>query len=103
MWLPAPNVVCGWVVAYKSAGKDRVVRRPVAMKGAMGINPKGCYSPKNLAPMTRMAIANLMRSYLRNVQEYMKKKADAGDDPAKQPPMIWGWSTAFPCWRRRSP
>ena len=28
------NVVCGWAVAYKSAGKDRVLRRPAAMKAA---------------------------------------------------------------------
>ncbi len=97
------NVVCGWVVAYKSAGKDRVVRRPVAMKGAMGINPKGCYSPKNLAPMTRMAIANLMRSYLRNVQEYMKKKADAGDDPAKQPPYDLGLEHGIPVLEKKIP
>ena len=66
------NVVCGWVMAYKSAGKDRVVKRPVAMKGAMGINPKGCYSKTNQAPMTRMAIANIMRTYLKNVKDYMK-------------------------------
>ena len=97
------NVVCGWVVAYKSAGKDRVVRRPVAMKGAMGINPKGCYSPKNLAPMTRMDIANLMRSYLRNVQEYMKKKADAGDDPAKQPPYDLGLEHGIPVLEKKIP
>ena len=44
------NVVCGWVVAYKSAGKDRVVRRPAALKAAMGINPKGCYAARNQAP-----------------------------------------------------
>ena len=54
------NVVCGWVMAYKSAGKNRLMKDPVAMKAAMGINPKGCYSKKNVAPMTRMAIANIM-------------------------------------------
>lgn len=97
------NVVCGWVVAYKSAGQDRVVRRPVAMKGAMGINPKGCYSPKNQAPMTRMAIANLMRTYLRNVQEYMKKKAEAGDDPAKLPPYDLGLEHGIPVLEKKIP
>ena len=97
------NVVCGWVVAYKSAGKDRVVRRPVAMKAAMGINPKGCYSPRNQAPMTRMAIANMMRTYLRNVQEYMKKKADAGDDPAKLPPYDLGLEHGIPVLEKKIP
>ena len=97
------NVVCGWVVAYKSAGKDRLVRRPVAMKAAMGINPKGCYSPRNQAPMTRMAIANIMRTYLRNVKEYMQKKADAGDDPAKLPPYDLGLEHGIPVLEKKIP
>lgn len=97
------NVVCGWVVAFKSAGKDRLVRRPVAMKAAMGINPKGCYAPKKQAPMTRMAIANIMRTYLRNVQEYMKKKADAGDDPAKLPPYDLGLEHGIPVLEKKIP
>ena len=72
------NVVCGWAMAYKSAGKNRLLKDPVAMKAAMGINPKGCYSKKNAAPMTRMAIADLLRTWLRDVKEYMRKKEEAG-------------------------
>ncbi len=97
------NVVCGWVMAYKSAGKNRVVRRPVAMKGAMGINPKGVYAAKNQTPMTRMAIANTMRTYLRNVQEYMKKKADAGDDQTKMPPYDLGLEHGIPVLEKKIP
>lgn len=97
------NVICGWVMAYKSAGKDRVVKRPVAMKAAMGINPKGCYSPKNQAPMTRMAIANLMKTYLRNVQEYQKKKQDAGDDKTKLPPYDLGLEHGIPVLEKKIP
>ena len=55
------NVVCGWGMAYKSAGEHRLIKDPVALKAAMGINPKGCYAAKKMAPMTRMAIANLMK------------------------------------------
>lgn len=97
------NVVCGWAMAYKSAGKDRVVRRPVAMKGAMGINPKGVYAAKNQAPMTRMAIANSMRTYLRNVRDYMQKKADAGDDKEKLPPYDLGLEHGIPVLEKKIP
>ncbi len=97
------NVVCGWVMAYKSAGSDRVVKRPVAMKGAMGINPKGCYSKTNQAPMTRMAIANIMRTYLKNVKDYMKKKEDAAGDPEKMPPFDLGLEHGIPVLEKKIP
>lgn len=97
------NVVCGWVMAYKSAGKDRVVKRPVAMKGAMGINPKGCYSKTNQAPMTRMAIANIMRTYLKKVKEYMKKKEEAAGDPEKMPPFDLGLEHGIPVLEKKIP
>ena len=84
------NVVCGWGMAYKSAGEHRLIKDPVALKAAMGINPKGCYAAKKMAPMTRMAIANLMKKYLRDVKDYMAKKAAAGDDATKLPPYDLG-------------
>lgn len=97
------NVVCGWVMAYKSAGKNRLLKDPVAMKGAMGINPKGCYSKKNQAPMSRMAIANIMRGYLRNVAEYMRKKEEAAGDPAKMPPFDLGLEHGIPVMKKEIP
>lgn len=83
------NVVGGYCVAVKSAGESlasRVIANPVALKAAMGINPKGVYSGKKRMPMSRMGIAQVLRDYLTRVREYMKKKADAGDDPDKLPP-----------------
>ena len=97
------NVVCGWVIAMKSAGKNRVIRHPAAMKAAMGINPKGVYSAKNQAPMTRMAIANTMKTYLRNVREYMDKKAAAGEDKAKLPPFDLGLEHGIPVLEKKIP
>lgn len=97
------NVVCGWGMVIKSAGKDRYLLHPAVMKGAMGINPKGCYSPKNQVPMTRMAIANLMKTYLRNVQEYMRKKAAAGDDESKRPPFDLGLEHGIPVLEKKLP
>ena len=97
------NVVCGWGMAYTSAGEHRLIKDPVALKAAMGINPKGCYAAKKMAPMTRMAIANLMKKYLRDVKDYMAKKAAAGDDAAKLPPYDLGLEHGIPVIEKKIP
>ena len=97
------NVVCGWGMAYKSAGEHRLIKDPVALKAAMGINPKGCYAAKKMAPMTRMAIANLMKKYLRDVKDYMAKKAVAGDDATKLPPYDLGLEHGIPVIEKKIP
>lgn len=97
------NVVCGWGIVLKSAGEDRLLLHPAVMKGAMGINPKGCYCGKGAAPMTRMAIANIMKSYLRSVREYMDKKAAAGDDKTKLPPYDAGLEHGIPVLEKKIP
>ena len=90
------NIVGGLGMVMKSAGKDRLLKRAAVLKGAMGINPKGCYAPMNRAPMTRMAIANMHRDYLRRVKEYMEKKEAAGDDKEKMPPYDLGLEHGIP-------
>ena len=97
------NVICGWGIVLKSAGDDRLLLHPAVMKGAMGINPKGCYSSKKMAPMTRMAIANTMKTWLRNVREYMDKKASAGSDPDKLPPYDPGLEHGIPVLKKEIP
>ena len=97
------NVVCGWGMAYKSAGDHRLLKDAVALKAAMGINPKGCYAAKKMAPMTRMAIANLMKKYLRDVKDYMAKKAAAGDDATKLPPYDLGLEHGIPVIEKKIP
>lgn len=97
------NVVCGWGMAYKSAGEHRLIKDPVALKAAMGINPKGCYAAKKMAPMTRMAIANLMKKYLRDVKDYMAKKAAADDDATKLPPYDLGLEHGIPVIEKKIP
>jgi len=90
------NIVGGLGMIMKSAGKERLLKRAAVLKGAMGINPKGCYAPMNRAPMTRMAIANMHRDYLRRVKEYMEKKEAAGDDKEKMPPYDLGLEHGIP-------
>lgn len=97
------NVVGGVGMIYKSAGQNRVVRRNAVLKAATGINPKGVYGPKNMAPMTRMAIAGTLRTYLKNVQEYQKKKNDAGEDKEKLPPFDPAMEHGIPVLEKKIP
>lgn len=100
------NVVCGWTVVVKSAGDSlasRVIKHPAALKGAMGINPKSVYSPKFMAPMTRMSIAETLREYLRKVREYMDKKSAAGGDSAKLPPYDEAMEHGVPVLEKKIP
>ncbi len=100
------NVVGGWCIAMKSAGNglaDQVIADPVALKAAMGINPKGVYNGKNRCPMSRMGIAQTLRDYLTKVQAYMKKKADAGDDISKLPPYDASMEHGIPVMEKKIP
>ena len=79
------NVVGGTFAIVKLAGKrvDRMIlRAPAAMKCAFGENPKGCYGhDKRQSPMTRMAVAALLRELLLRTLRYRDDKA-AGKNPA---------------------
>lgn len=82
------NVICGLVCAVKSAGESlesRTLKRPVALKAAMGVNPKGVYGPRNATPMSRLGVAQIFREYFLQVQDYMKKKEEANGDTEKMP------------------
>ena len=80
------NVIGGWGIVLKSAGDDRLIKHPAVLKAATGINPKGVYSKQTKSPMTRMSIIYLLRSYLRDVQDYLRRKEEAAADPEKQAP-----------------
>ena len=76
------NVIGGQIAAMKMRGKrveEMILKAPAAMKFALGQNPKGVYGGKNKAPMTRMAIAAIMRKTLTRAQRYAVK-LDAGED-----------------------
>ena len=97
------NVVGGMACAMKSHGRsisDMCIRNPVALKMALGGNPKGVYGKAGKAPMTRMAIAQIIRELFINAQEYMKKKETAGDDKDKLPAYDAGLENAALALRR---
>lgn len=78
------NVIGGMVCAVKSHGnsiEDMCIKNPVALKAALGGNPKGVYGERNEMPMTRMGIAHVLRDTFMKAKEYMAKK-EAGKDVA---------------------
>ena len=78
------NVVGGTFTSIKLAGKrvdKMIIKDPVAMKCAVGENPKRCYGQNGKkAPMTRMGTAALLRELLFKTRRYMEDKA-AGKNP----------------------
>ena len=78
------NVVGGTFAIIKLVGKrvdKMVVRSSAAMKCAFGENPKGCYGQNKKSPMTRMAVAALLRELLMRTIRYRDDIA-AGKNPA---------------------
>lgn len=71
------NVIGGSVFATKTYGNnifDMVIKNPVALKAALGGNPKGVYGDMNKSPMTRMAIAEIIKELLRSAKKYYLEK-----------------------------
>ena len=82
------NVICGLACAVKSAGTSlasRTLRNPIALKAAMGVNPKGVYGPRTALPMSRLGVADLFRDYFLKVKDYQAKKVQGVSDPEKMP------------------
>ena len=74
------NVVGGQWLFMKTDGRiidDMVVLEPAAMKVAFGENVKSTYNNKNMMPMTRMAIAAMLREELFEARKYKNNKKAA--------------------------
>jgi imidazolonepropionase-like amidohydrolase len=83
------NAIGGQIAAIKTAGRrvdDMIVKAPVAMKFALGENPKSCYNDRHETPITRMATAALIREELFKAQEYLDKQQKAQEDEDAEPP-----------------
>ncbi len=77
------NIIGGQFTAVKMYGScidDMIIKQTVAMKGAMGENPKTVYNEKNQAPVTRMATAAMMREALIKASEYKKAVEEYEED-----------------------
>ena len=77
------NLIGGRICAIKLAGStvdEMLIERVVAMKFAMGENPKKHYGQKKeQAPMTRMAVMAMLREAFEQAIRYRDKKAKGED------------------------
>ena len=83
------NAISGQFCAIKTYGKrvdKMVLREPVAMKFALGENPKKVYNDKSETPMTRMATAALIREELSKAKRYLEDVQKAEEDPEENDP-----------------
>ena len=83
------NVIGGTFAAIKLAGHDvdsMILKNPVAMKIAFGENPKECYGQNGRkAPVTRMAVAGLLRETLFKARKYRDDLAAAEKEGKPRP------------------
>lgn len=77
------NAICGSIAAVKTKGKriDKMLLGKVGMKISLGENPKMTYIDKDSSPVTRMAIAALIREALSKAQRYMVDKESGDETP----------------------
>lgn len=78
------NPIAGQAAAIRTCGRridDMILKAPIAMKFALGENPKSTYNDRDETPVTRMATAALIRENLRKAQEYRMKQQLAQEDP----------------------
>lgn len=82
------NVIGGQFLAMKTYGirvDNMIIKDPVAMKIAFGENPKNIYSSQHKSPVTRMAIAALIRETLFKAKKYKEALDKFRDEPDKLP------------------
>jgi len=83
------NVIGGTFAVIKTVGKnveEMVVKEEVAMKMALGENPKRVYNGKKVTPSTRMGSAAVMRRELTKAKEYYDKVQKAKKNKEDMPP-----------------
>ncbi|MDO5110567.1 MAG: amidohydrolase [Erysipelotrichaceae bacterium] len=98
------NAIGGTWIAVKTRGvsaDEMVIRDPVAMKCALGENPKRVYKEKGSS--ARMSIASHIRNMLYLAKDYMARKEAAGDDPSKLPRFDFKCEAMIPVLKKEIP
>ena len=98
------NAIGGTWIAVKTTGDcvdDMIVKNPVAMKCALGENPKRCYKDKGNC--ARMSTASVIRGMLFRAKEYLAKKEAAGDDVFKKPAFDFKCEAMIPVLKKEIP
>ncbi len=96
------EVIAGTFCALKTVGKtiyEMTIKEEMAMKMALGENPKRVFGGRNQMPSTRMSNAAMMRESLFKAREYYDKKKDyekavaEGKEDAKKPEFNMKWES----------
>lgn len=76
------NPIAGDICAVSTLGKriDNMILRRVGIKFALGENPKMTYMNRDESPVTRMAIASIIREELAKTQRYIRDKELAEEE-----------------------
>ncbi len=98
------NAIGGTWIAVKTHGicvDDMIIKDPIAMKGALGENPKRCYRDKGNS--ARMSTAAVVRNMMFKTRDYMARKAAANGDPAKMPAFDFKCEAMIPVMEKKIP
>lgn len=98
------NAIGGTWIAVKTTGvcvDEMIIKDPVAMKGALGENPKRVYRDKGNA--ARMSTAAVVRNMLFKAKEYLAKKEAAGEDLSKRPAFDFKCEAMIPVLKKEIP
>ena len=83
------NPIAGQVCVMHTAGRyvdEMILSAPSAMKFALGENPKKVYNGKEETPVTRMAIAAVIREQLLKARRYQQDLKKSQEDEDTDPP-----------------
>lgn len=100
------NVIGGQFLAMKTYGNrvdNMVIKDPVAMKIAFGENPKRVYDEQHKSPVTRMAIAALLRETFHEALQYKEDLDAAETDPDRKPDFDIKLDALLPVMRKQIP
>ncbi len=98
------NPIGGRLVAMKTYGRrvdSMIIKNPVAIKFALGENPKGVYHENHETPVTRMATAAIIRENLYKTRKYMEKLENAQvDEDSDEPDFDYKCEVLMPLLKR---
>ena len=98
------NAIGGTWIAVKTVGKcvdDMIVKDPIAMKCALGENPKRCYKDKG--NFARMSTAAHLREMVFKAKDYKARKDAANGDVTKMPAYDMKCEAMIPVLNREIP
>lgn len=98
------NAIGGTWIAVKTTGicvDDMIIKDPIAMKCALGENPKRVYREKGNA--ARMSTASVIRGMLFKAKQYLAKKEAAEGNPEKEPAFDFKCEAMIPVLKKEIP